>query len=260
MRAQKMNIIYPADYFNPNRVDEMFETEANAFKEAGFNVYSWNNKAVPAGEYIYRGWMLLEDEYDNLVSFLAKNNGTLMTSKEQYLSAHYLPNWYEKLKELTPETIITTTDNIELAMKSSKWDNFFVKDYVKSLTTTEGSIASSPADVLHKLKELENRKGIIGGVCLRKVHDFDNESEIRYFCFKDKIITPNDHISDIVKEVQKRIDLPFYSIDVIKDTQGKEWVVEIGDGQVSDLKYPWDAEDFATSIKNINKKTLKFKP
>lgn len=34
-----MNVIYPADYFKPKEVDEMFQIEAQAFKDAGANVF-----------------------------------------------------------------------------------------------------------------------------------------------------------------------------------------------------------------------------
>jgi len=255
-----MNIIYPADYFNLNKIDEMFVAEADAFREAGFTVVPWNNKEVPSGQYLYRGWMLLDTEYDELVSFLAKHNASLITSKAQYLNAHHLPNWYESLKELTPETVVTSVNELDSTLDKINWSNFFVKDFVKSLTTSEGSIAESKDAVRHIIKELDQRKGIVGGICLRKVHEFDTESEIRYFCFNGKILTPNDIVPDIVNEVKGEIKLPFYSIDIIKDKSGKDWVVEIGDGQVSDLKSPWQADDFVTAIKNINKQKIKYKP
>jgi hypothetical protein len=254
-----MNIIYPADYFNRGQVDEMFQLEANAFKEAGANIYVMG-KAVPSGEYVYRGWMLTDIEYDEFVADLAKYNATLITSKEQYLSAHHLPNWYEKMKDLTPETITTDVDGLDKALAETEWKDFFVKDFVKSLTTQRGSIATSKQEVKEIVADLDSRKGLVGGICLRKIHDFKKDSEIRYFSYQGKILTPTDNIPEIVKVVQSKIDLPFYSIDIIDDTDGKKWLVEIGDGQVSDLKSPWDHEVFASCMLNINKKKLKFKP
>lgn len=255
-----MNVIYPADYFNRKEVDEMFQIEAQAFKDAGANVFV-TGQPVPSGDYIYRGWMLMDNEYDELTAHLEKYGAKLLTSKEQYFAAHYLPNWYEALKDITPETIVTSVQDLDDVLYASHWNEFFVKDYVKSLTTKRGSIASSTDDIKEIVDELESKKGLVGGICLRKVHEFDTKSEIRYFVYRGKIITPNDNIPDIVNIVQSRIKLPFYSIDVINDTGGNNWVVEIGDGQVSDLKYPWDAEVFASCITNIDKKNkLKFKP
>lgn len=255
-----MNIIYPADYFKTKEVDEMFQIEANAFKDAGANIFV-TGQAVPSGDYIYRGWMLMDTEYDELTDHLAKYGAKLLTSKEQYFAAHHMPNWYDALQDLTPETIVTSVKDLDTALANSNWNEFFVKDYVKSLTTKRGSIASSTDEIKEIVNELDSKKGLIGGVCLRKVYDFDKESEIRYFVYRGKIITPNENIPDIVNIVQSRINLPFYSVDVINDIAGNKWVVEIGDGQVSDLKDPWDAEVFASCITNIDKKKkLQFKP
>lgn len=255
-----MNVIYPADYFKPKEVDEMFQIEAQAFKDAGANVFV-TGQPVPSGDYIYRGWMLMDSEYDDLISHLAQNGAKLLTSKEQYFAAHHMPNWYEALKDITPETLISDVNGLGEVLAKTDWKDFFVKDYVKSLTTKRGSIATSVDEVKAIVQELDSKKGLVGGVCLRKVHDFDTDSEIRYFVYMGKVITPNDNIPEIVNVVQSRINLPFYSVDVINDKNGKQWVVEIGDGQVSDLKYPWDTEVFASCITNIDKKKkLKFKP
>lgn len=255
-----MNVIYPADYFKPKEVDEMFQIEAQSFKDAGANVFV-TGQPILSGEYIYRGWMLMDSEYDDLVNNLSKYGAKLLTSKEQYFAAHHMPNWYESLSDITPETIITDVKCLGEALQKSIWDSFFVKDYVKSLTTKRGSIATSPDDIKEIVNELESKKGLVGGICLRKVHDFDKDSEIRYFVYKGKVITPNDNIPEIVNIVQSRINLPFYSVDVIDDTAGKKWIVEIGDGQVSDLKDPWDSEVFSSCITNIDKKKiLKLKP
>lgn len=254
------NIIYPADYFNLKKVDEMFTEEAENFQTNGINVYVWNGKEIPSGNYLYRGWMLTEDEYKDLELFMEKNNSKLLVSLDEYLGAHYLKNWYEKLKDLTPETLFTDLNTINETLNKSDWDKFFVKDYVKSLTTSNGSIANSKEDVLKIINEIDKKKGIVGGISLRKVEDFINDSEIRYFCFNGKVLSPFGEVPDIVNEVSKRIDLPFYSIDVIQDKKGKEWIIEIGDGQVSDLKLPWKIENFVNGIKNAMKKKNKYKP
>lgn len=255
-----MNIIYPADYFNRKYIDEMFQPEAQAFKEAGANVYP-TGVELPSGEYIYRGWMLSASEYADLVNHLAKYDAKLLTSKEQYFAAHHLPNWYEALKDITPQTIVTDSDSLHETLSKTNWNGFFIKDYVKSLTTKRGSIASSVDEVKEVIAELETKRGIEGGICLRQVHDFTPDSEIRYFVYRGKVITPTDNIPEIVATVQSRIHLPFYSVDVIDDVNGKQWVVEIGDGQVSDLKHPWDVDVFASCITNIDKKKkLQFKP
>ena len=246
-----MHIIYPQDYFNPKQPDELFLDEAAAFKISGLQISVWNQKPIKEGIYLYRGWMLSEKEYADLEKLMTENNSSLIVNKDQYFYAHYLPNWYEKLKDLTPETVVVTTENLVNDINGLDWEKFFVKDFVKSLTTSRGSIANSKEEVVQIVEELKNKRSIEGGICLRKVKDFVTESETRYFCLNKNILSPNESIPDIVKEVVSRIDLPFFSVDIIKDKEGKEWLVEIGDGQVSDLKHPWTPEKFANQIKAV---------
>lgn len=102
-----MNFIYTADYFYPNKVDECFINESKSLIDLGFNVAVLNQKNIPSGDYFYRGWMLDEKEYEDLELFLSKNNSRLITNKDLYFKANYLINWYDLLKEYTPETVFT---------------------------------------------------------------------------------------------------------------------------------------------------------
>lgn len=246
-----MKFIYPADYFNVKKIDDAFASEAESLRSIGFEVDILTNKKLNKGEYIYRGWMLDDVEYDNLNSLIENNESSLLTNKDNYFSSHYLPNWYNLLKEYTPETIIINIkdiNEIENILFNNDWNGYFVKDYVKSLTTTNGSIAKNKEEVYSIIKELQIKKGLIGGICLRKVIDFVVDSEIRYFSLNGTIMTPTGSVPDIVNKINSKIDSKFFSIDIIKDKSGKDWLVEIGDGQVSDLKYPWTEKLFASEI------------
>lgn len=54
-------------------------------------------------------------------------------------------------------------------------------------------------------------------------------------------------VPDVVVEVSRRILSPFYSVDVARDERERELVVEIGDGQVSDLKN-WGVDEFVEML------------
>ena len=117
-----------------------------------------------------------------------------------------------------------------------------MKDYVKSLTTTRGSIAQNADEIKEILKLIAQFRGDIeGGVSLRYVEKFLNDSERRYFVLNKKIFSADDDIPEFVKKVAQQLNTPFYSIDVVKNTEGELRLVEIGDGQVSDIK-EWSAE------------------
>lgn len=246
--------LIPSDYFDNNKFDEAFEKEVNILKQSGFDVYPYSTekfKKIDFGgsKVIYRGWMLNNEEYSFLEHFVKENNGELLTNKVDYFNAHHLPNWYEKLKEFTPQTVFVKNTDIsslyEVA-KNTGWDKFFVKDFVKSLTTKQGSICNLE-EIQDIVKKIDFYRGVEGGICLRKVEDFDNNSELRYFVFQGKIYSPNNEkIPEIVIKVSDIIKLPFYSIDVIKEKySNKEWIVEIGDGQVSSYKDPWAVANYA---------------
>ncbi|WP_009631409.1 ATP-grasp domain-containing protein [Synechocystis sp. PCC 7509] len=91
------------------------------------------------------------------------------------------------------------------------------------------------------------RNNIEGGLCIRQVEDFILETEKRYFVIDGKSFAPlpDKEIPEIVEECAKRINSKFFSVDVIERQDGCKRVVEIGDGQVSDL-VGWTAERFAS--------------
>ncbi len=89
------------------------------------------------------------------------------------------------------------------------------------------------------------RGTIEGGLCIRRVEDFLPDTELRYFVIIGK---PNAADSEliipaIVQNCASRIDSNFFSVDIIQHGDGKLRIVEIGDGQVSDL-VGWSVSSF----------------
>lgn len=248
-----MFILYPQDYFNKKKTDESFLDETEETKLI-FSIGTMFSKNYQENDKVlYRGWMLNSNEYDELEEFIKKNSLSLVTCKEQYYAAHHMNNWYDMVKDVTPETHFFKDLN-ELVSNLDKldWKEYFIKDSVKSLTTTRGSIAKSKEDVIEIIKEIENKKGIEGIISLRKVHNFKKESEIRYFAINGKTYSPTGILSNLAIEMAERFShLPFISIDIIKDEEDKEWLVEIGDGQVSDMKM-WDPKVFSKMLNNLS--------
>jgi ATP-grasp domain, R2K clade family 3 len=82
--------------------------------------------------------------------------------------------------------------------------------------------------------------------CVRQIEDFIPETEKRYFVIYGKpfAASPDEEIPEIVEECARRIQSKFFSVDVIERRDGNKRIVEIGDGQVSDL-VGWTSERFA---------------
>jgi len=256
-----MHLLFPASPFNRREPDEFVRDQCEVFKNSGYGwslivIESLMNGGdgeiicpIPAGATVlYRGWMLSEVEYAGLFAAVTKCGATMLVDLNQYLAAHHLPNWYHRITEFTPETVVMAVDDATPeAAAALDWPGFFIKDYVKSLKTSVGSRITDAKVVPTVLEEMRRFRGNIeGGVCFRRIEDFEPDSEQRYFVL-DGVPHASEReatIPDLVFEAAARIESPFISIDVARRTDGMLRIVEIGDGQVSDL-VGWTAERFA---------------
>ncbi len=246
-----MMFIYPQSILTPQLPDEMFQDEANAFSQAGFSVSRIDSEKLltnrsgikppvdSGARVVYRGWMLSSTEYENYAQSVIAGGGFPITSMEQYLATHHLPNWYQALADFTPETVVLSLDSDWTSeLIKLGWSRFFIKDFVKSLKTSIGSIIERPEDIHTVVAEMQKYRGTIeGGLCVRRVEDFLPDTERRYFVVNGKpyVADPQLEIPRIVFECANRISSNFFSIDVVLRSDGEFRIVEIGDGQVSDL-------------------------
>lgn len=192
----------------------------------------------------YRGWMMNAEAYAELAQAVAQAGAQMVTTLEQYLSAHHLPNWYPLIREFTPETVcFTELEGIQGKLEKLGWNGFFVKDYVKSLKTSLGSRLEHADAIDVLMAEMEKFRGQVeGGICVRRLEDFKAETERRYFVLNGVSHGPDgENVPELVRQVAERVHLPFYSVDIIQREDGVWRVVEIGDGQVSDL-VGWNTE------------------
>lgn len=188
-----------------------------------------------------------EQEYKTFISSILCVGGKPLIDLPTYLSCHHLPNWYKLISDLTPQTQIFPADaDLKAELDTLGWESFFVKDYVKSLKTGSGSLLQSTDGLDDLVHNMEKYRGQIeGGFCIREVEEFDLDSEERFFVINGKPFSSDTSqvVPNIVKQVTSRIQSPFYSIDVVRRSDGVDRIVEIGDGQVSDL-VGWTAERF----------------
>ncbi|PHM27972.1 ATP-grasp domain-containing protein [Xenorhabdus innexi] len=245
-----MQIIYPNDYSNQSRPDKTFEQEYLCAQQNGIHCLLLDSESAAMGNYkfsvvfepdipvIWRGWMLNVDEYHLLYRAVTNHGGRMLESVENYISNHYITGWYESCKMYTPETVITTSDeDFEVLTSQLQWPAYFVKDYVKSLTTSRGSVAKDAKEIREVIKLIEYYRGNLeGGVSLRRFESFVKGSERRYFVLNRKAFSADDQVPKLVSEIVQRVNTPFYTIDIAENTEGELRLVEIGDGQVSDVK------------------------
>ncbi|HMV50151.1 MAG TPA: ATP-grasp domain-containing protein [Blastocatellia bacterium] len=261
-----MRFLYPQSVLSPKKPDELFKEEVEAVAQRGIPVSLFDsevleNKLVafkPKVEIeettIYRGWMLTAAEYENLAQSVSGVGGKPLISAVQYLAAHHLPNWYKLLSDLTPETVVLPLEaDWEKELTALGWPKFFVKDYVKSLKTSVGAIIERPEDIHVVCAEMEKYRGRIeGGLCIRRVEEFIQETEQRYFVINGKPYAADAQhdIPTAVSACAERIESPFFSVDIVTRTDGVSRIIEIGDGQVSDL-VGWTVARFASIWQEI---------
>jgi hypothetical protein len=254
-----MRFLFPSDYFKPQRVDSAYTEQCDRLQASGFDtsVISLENLALgtakiypqpdPDERLIYRGWMISPDDYSLLVNAVRNTGADLWIDRDEYLRTHYLPNWYPLLPDLTPETYWFNTDaDLESELIKLGWHQFFIKDYVKSLKTSIGSIINDPAEISTVVAEMQKFRGTIeGGICVRKFEEFMSETEQRYFIINGRAFAASiaTKIPDIVTVCASRINSKFFSVDIIDAIDGSQRVVEIGDGQVSGL-VGWSVDRF----------------
>jgi hypothetical protein len=256
-----MHIIYPKSPLRPKQPDEQFAAEVEAVRAVGFEVSLFSLEDLQSGAFrtvpplpgesdiLYRGWMLSATEYGAFAAALAGAGARPVADLAAYLSSHYLPGWYPSLIDLTPETRIYPPDcDLEGELHRLGWPEFFIKDYVKSLKTSVGSRITKPEQVAAVVADMRHFRGIIeGGFCVRRIECFLPDTEQRYFVLDGEPHGASGVVPPIVYECAKRLRSRFYSVDVVQRDDGQLRIVEVGDGQVSDL-VGWTPERFASIL------------
>lgn len=251
------HFLFPASPFDPKLADEPFVAQQEALEAAGFNWSVCSDaefngaeplRGVPVGStVVYRGWMATPSQYESFTNAVVRFGASPLTSAAAYAACHYLPNWYPLIRELTPDTVILPEDaDLDTELRKLGWNAYFIKDYVKSLKTGPGAVARTPLQAKVIVEAMRTYRGEIeGGLCLRRVEAFEEQSETRYFVLRGQAHHPTDGtIPEIVQSCVERISSPFFSVDVARRRDGDLRIIEVGDGQVSDL-VGWGPDEFA---------------
>lgn len=250
-----MRILYPDDPLDQHAPDGLFLAECEAARTYGYDVSlfsfedfergRFNLKPRPMAEeaVLYRGWMLNLDGYARLIQALTELSLRAIVSRDAYRSAHHLPSWYPLVKECTAETLVLEeSSDFVAALRGTDWPGYFVKDFVKSLSTGAGSLVRTPQEIGRVVAQLKKYRGEIeGGVCVRWAEEYVPGSERRYFVVSGQAFSSEGDVPAVVARCATLIPSPFFSVDVAKRMDGVLRIIEIGDGQVSDRK-EWQAE------------------
>ncbi len=260
-----MRLLYPSNPLHRNEPDELYAEEYAAALRLGFEVSLFPfeefladsfrvRPSLPPGQpVLYRGWMLTSLQYAGLHDEVVALESSMLTSPEQYERCHYLPKWYPQLQQFTPEThFFQESDDVAARLRELSWSACFLKDYVKSLSVGDGSMVRNLAKIPEMIAKMKLYRGEIeGGLCARRIEDFNPETEERYFVFGGRPFSRDDLIPEVVRVAASRINSPFFTVDTVLRRDGITRIIELGDGQVSDRK-KWSAVQLLSVFQTFN--------
>ncbi|MFJ2579634.1 ATP-grasp domain-containing protein [Kitasatospora aureofaciens] len=239
-----------------------------------------------SGPLWYRGWMMPSASYAAFGAALAGRGGELLTSAAGYATAHELPGWYGVFDGATPPSVWIPSAGAaapgpeELAEAVARLGGHgpaIVKDYVKSRKHEwhEACYVPELADlaavgrVVARFVELQG-EFLAGGVVLRRFEEFERapdgdaaadvrpvEARVWWLDGEPVLVGPHPdaphHEVDPdltgVRSLVRTLGCRFVTTDLASRADGSGWrVVEVGDGQVSDLPRGIDASGLLSSL------------
>lgn len=232
----------------------------------------------------YRGWMVPSAAYGRLAQALAERGCTLLTAPGGYAAAHELPGWYAVFEGATPSSCWLPwagrmPSPQELAAAAGRLGGSgpaVVKDYVKSRKHEwdEACFVPELADtaalhrVVSRFVELQGEE-LAGGVVLREFEPYassggDRAEESRVWWVDGEPVLVTVHPDwpalpagppaadpDLsgVRPLVHALGCRFVTTDLAQRADDGRWrVVEVGDGQVSDLPPGADAAPLLAAL------------
>ncbi|WP_424888438.1 ATP-grasp domain-containing protein [Streptomyces sp. XH2] len=272
------SILFCSDPLNPRRADAHFADDVRAAREAGLRTALLDHDALLAGDAEgavrgvpreaggawYRGWMVPSGRYAELAGALAARGVTLLTPPEAYRRAHELPGWYATFASATPASAWLPAGPgrapgaPELAALAAPLGGGpgIVKDFVKSRKhewheacyVPDLADADRLAAVVARFVALQDAF-LAGGVVVRAFERFTDAGEARVWWVDGRPVLVTAHPDspglrpapalDAVAPLVAALGCRFVTTDLARREDGVWRVVEVGDGQVSDL--PRDA-------------------
>ncbi|RAY12017.1 hypothetical protein DPM19_27095 [Actinomadura craniellae] len=281
-----LTVLFCADPVNPRRVDPHFAREAAAVRDHYGDVVLLDHDAlqhgdvaaavrrVPAdlGPVWYRGWMVTSAEYARLAAALRERGTFLVAHPLDYQRAHELPGWHDTFAGLTPPSVwcelrpgtVPAARDLGELVRPLATGPAVVKDYVKSRKHEWYEACYVPDirntgrlhAVVQKMIELQ-REFLAGGLVVREYEAYaGGEARVWWIDGEPALIGPHPDtpevepfpVIDAVGPAVRALGCRFITTDLARRTDGQWRVVEVGDGQVSDLPSTVDPMDLYAQL------------
>lgn len=276
-------IIFPSSFFDKRAVDEDLEKEYEAVKSCNlfsniliFSYEDWfhngkltlNHTPTEVVTAVYRGWMMLPEQYEKFYQALNEKNVQLITTPDAYERFHLFPNIYSRLADDTPRILLFPSGMpIDIEKVKNAFSRFMVKDYVKSVKGTDfptcfdASITQQEFDKKMELFYQYRGSLLTGGICIKEFVELrkygDHKNEYRVFYINGNIATISRNSgqfacapvppSELIKKYNG-LESKFYTIDFAELADGRWVIIEAGDGSVSGLSDFQDYHEFFRAL------------
>lgn len=237
----------------------------------------------PASEprrFLYRGWMLTSMQYASLVDAMANRSYTPVNDSDIYRRHHEYPGAWERLPQLMPSSLIVPVDQLDdleqvLNLAAEAFPGAaLVKDFVKSRKHEwfDACYVPSLADRPNALRVIKNfidrqAENLQGGLVFRELLDLasvgtHSKSKLpipieyrTFFLNGTPLVTerywheveydsPSSPPPELLQEVADRMGEGFFTADTVLTRDGRWYVIETGDGQVSQIPERISPTDF----------------
>lgn len=208
--------------------------------------------------------MIPAARYAELEHALAGRGAQLLTGAAGYRRAHELPGWYGTFADVTPHSVWMNVASNELVPAVALAElarplgggPAIVKDFVKSRKHEwdEARYLSNVEDfanlhgVVSRFLELQ-ADDLAGGIVIRAFEHFvangpeAGEARVWWLDGEPILVGPHPDSPDVVPQPElaeirsavKALGCRFITTDIARHVDGRWRVVEVGDGQVSDL-------------------------
>jgi hypothetical protein len=215
---------------------------------------------------VYRGWMLRSEAYAGLFNTLIERGVRLLTSPDEYAACHHAPGSYALLKNwmarMTWVPLSAIDDTVEVRGSLAQFGSSAVilKDFVKSQAAGYWSQACYISDasdqdqvsrVVGRFRKLQG-DSLVGGLVFKAYLPLQPTGapayEYRAFFVAGRVVGcwPRSDLAqelgpppaELMAQVAVKVPSPFASADFGVDQDGRWWLLEVGDGQVSGLPEP----------------------
>lgn len=251
-----VQILFPSSLINERKVDEFFEDQRDIANSLGFDTAIFDGtiaRGLQTGEAVlYRGWIMNPKDYSKMESAVNVFNSKMVTPADCYVKGQYLDNWYEQFSHLTPKSYFFYPDVSDEELLGIDHDGaFVVKDSSKSFkhywdTACYAGDKGRLPKVVSGFRELSDHQ-ISGSLIVREFEQW-LPVETRLWWVHGELVASSPHPDTpdefrefnelelyALQEAVQSLNCPFVTTDVVRNIYGEMRVVEVGDGQVSDV-------------------------